>query len=167
MRISCGVCVCVGGGICNCFSQPAGRRKPVPSPQPRRGRGIVFRNSRIISLSAGAGRRACEPAAKLRLSPLSAIPGAVLLQPQRVCLARTRTGSPHSPHPVPGRWSSPSKRRMGRVRAGGGVRRCTRAPLVGATRRCEFTTHRPPPPGAPAPAATTTTHRLPGWLAPG
>jgi hypothetical protein len=52
---------------CSCFSQPAGRPKTSSEPA-RRGRGIVFRISRI---SLSAGRRACEPAAK------PAIPGFV------------------------------------------------------------------------------------------
>jgi hypothetical protein len=67
------------------------RRKPAPRPrQPRRGRGIVFRNSRI---SLSAGRRALKPA----------MPGAILvrygllwpelhsLQPERT---PTTSGSP-------------------------------------------------------------------------
>jgi hypothetical protein len=64
---------CVWGGASPtdfCFWQPAGRRKRKTNSELRRGRGIVFRNSRI---SLSAGRRACEPAAK------PAIPGVILL----------------------------------------------------------------------------------------
>jgi hypothetical protein len=79
---------CVCGGISNCFSQPAGRWKPVPSPGVD-GASIVFRNSRI---SLSAGRRACEPAAK------PAIPGVILLHNGFVWPERTH---PHPPRPPP------------------------------------------------------------------
>jgi hypothetical protein len=58
----------------------AARGPPKTSSEPRRGRGIVFRNSRI---SLNAGRRACEPAAK------PAIPGVILLHYGFVCYERT------------------------------------------------------------------------------
>jgi hypothetical protein len=55
----------------------AARGPPKTSCEPRRGRGIVVRNSRI---SLSAGRRACEPAAK------PAIPGVILVHNGRICL---------------------------------------------------------------------------------
>ena len=51
----------------------------------RRGRGTVFRNSRI---SLSAGRRACEPAAK------PAMPGVILVQYGFVCYERTPKNTP-------------------------------------------------------------------------
>jgi hypothetical protein len=70
----------------------AARGPPKTSFEPRRGRGIVFRNSRI---SLSAGRRACEPAAK------PAIPGVILLHygflwPERT---PTRTGGRQATNP--------------------------------------------------------------------
>ena len=69
MRLTCGshVVGCVWWHLQLLF---AARGPPKTSSEPRRGRGIVFRNSRI---SLSAGRRACEPAAK------PAIPGVILL----------------------------------------------------------------------------------------
>ena len=69
MRLTCGshVVGCVWWHLQLLF---AARGLPKTSSEPRRGRGIVFRNSRI---SLSAGRRACEPAAK------PAIPGVILL----------------------------------------------------------------------------------------
>jgi hypothetical protein len=61
----------------------AARGPPKTSSEPWRGRGIVFRNSRI---SLSAGRRAYEPAAK------PAIPGVVLLHYGFVCYGRARRG---------------------------------------------------------------------------
>jgi hypothetical protein len=60
MRLTCGFPVvgCVWWHLQLLF---AARGPPKTSSEPRRGRGIVFRNSRI---SLSAGRRACEPAAK-------------------------------------------------------------------------------------------------------
>ena len=69
MRLTCGshVVGCVWWHLQLLF---AARGLPKTSSEPRRGRGIVFRNSRS---SLSAGRRACEPAAK------PAIPGVILL----------------------------------------------------------------------------------------
>jgi hypothetical protein len=63
---------------------PEPESSKLTSSEPRRGRGIVFRNSRI---SLSAGRRACEPAAK------PAIPGVILLHNGFVWPERTRVPS--------------------------------------------------------------------------
>jgi hypothetical protein len=68
MRISCGHVV--RGVSTHLKLLLAARGPPKTSSEPRRGRDIVFRNSRI---SLSAGRRACEPAAK------PAIPGVILV----------------------------------------------------------------------------------------
>jgi hypothetical protein len=60
MRLTCGSPV-VRGVSTHLLLLFTARGPPKPSSEPRRGRGIVFRNSRI---SLSAGRRACEPAAK-------------------------------------------------------------------------------------------------------
>jgi hypothetical protein len=66
----------------------AARGPPKISSEPRRGRGIVFRNSRI---SLSAGRRACEPAAK------PAILGAILLHNGFFWPERTQGPGPANP----------------------------------------------------------------------
>ena len=80
MRLTCGshVVGCVWWHLQLLF---AARGLPKTSSEPRRGRGIVFRNSRI---SLSAGRRACEPAAK------PAIPGVILVHNGFVWPGRTR-----------------------------------------------------------------------------
>jgi hypothetical protein len=59
-RLTCGSHV-VGGALTHLKLLLAARGPPKTGFEPRRGRGIVFRNSRI---SLSAGRRACKPAAK-------------------------------------------------------------------------------------------------------
>jgi hypothetical protein len=80
MRLTCvpPMAVCVWEHLQLLF---AARGPPKTSSEPRRGRGIVFRNSRV---SLSAGRRACEPAAK------PAIPGVILLHNGFVWPERTR-----------------------------------------------------------------------------
>ena len=89
MRLTCGshVVVCVWWHLQLLF---AARGPLKTSSEPRRGRGIVFRNSRI---SLSAGRRACEPAAK------PAIPGVILLHNGFVWPERTLQNC-HSPNPT-------------------------------------------------------------------
>ena len=89
MRLTCGshVVVCVWWHLQLLF---AARGPPKTSSEPRRGRGIVFRNSRI---SLSAGRRACEPAAK------PAIPGVILLHNGFVWPERT-PGWPWAPQGI-------------------------------------------------------------------
>jgi hypothetical protein len=82
MRLTCGSPV-VRGVSTHLQLLFAARGPPKTSSEPRRGRGIVFRNSRI---SLSAGRRACEPAAK------PAISGVILLHYGFVCSERTRCG---------------------------------------------------------------------------
>jgi hypothetical protein len=65
----------------------AARGPPKASSEPRRGRGTVFRNSRI---SLSAWRRACEPAAK------PAISGVILLHYGFVCYERTQVTNARS-----------------------------------------------------------------------
>jgi hypothetical protein len=83
MRLTCGSPV-VRGVSTHLQLLFAARGPPKTSSEPRRGRGIVFRNSRI---SLSAGRRACEPAAKPAIparrnfSPLQCIYG--FLWPER------------------------------------------------------------------------------------
>jgi hypothetical protein len=64
----------------------AARGPPKTSSEPRCGRGIVFRNSRI---SLSAGPRACEPAAK------PAIPGVILVHNGFVWPERTLQPAAH------------------------------------------------------------------------
>jgi hypothetical protein len=116
MRLTCGfpAVVCGGGacvvcgGICNCFSSPAGPGPPGPRaaenqsrvPSPGVGGASYspdFRNPRI---SLSAGRRACEPAAK------PAIPGVILLRngfvwPERTPVPYQGSTCCHSPAPPP------------------------------------------------------------------
>jgi hypothetical protein len=81
MRLTCGshVVVCVWWHLQLLF---AARGPLKTSSEPRRGRAIVFRNSRN---SLNAGRRACEPAAK------PAIPGVILVHNGFVWPERTRS----------------------------------------------------------------------------
>jgi hypothetical protein len=82
MRLTCGSPV-VRGASTHLQLLFAACGPPKTSSEPRRGRGIVFRNSRI---SLSAGRRACEPAAK------PAIPGVILLHSGFVWPERTQVG---------------------------------------------------------------------------
>jgi hypothetical protein len=68
----------------------AARGPPKTSSEPRRGRGIVFRNSRN---SLSAGRRACEPAAK------PAIPGVSLFGLNGLTAWRVAPGAAPTPTP--------------------------------------------------------------------
>jgi hypothetical protein len=83
MRLTCGPPV-VGCVLAHLKLLLAARGPPKTSFEPRRGWGIVFRNSRN---SLSAGRRACKPAAK------PAMPGATLLRYGFVCYERTPGGS--------------------------------------------------------------------------
>jgi hypothetical protein len=109
MRLTCGFPV-VGCVWWHLKLFLAARRPPKTSFKPRRGRGIVFRNSRI---SLSAGRRACKPAAK------PAIPGVILVHYGFVCYERTQgrsvdtghwTRAPPPPSTGPGSGSREQRR---------------------------------------------------------
>jgi hypothetical protein len=91
MRLTCGppVVVCVWEHLQLLLTA---RGPPKTSSEPRRGRGIVFRNSRI---SLSAVRRACEPAAK------PAIPGVILVHNGFVWPERTPPPLEAHHHPQP------------------------------------------------------------------